>query len=340
MIGRSIYDFIDPRERDPVRARLSSVLEGKPLSEGTRGTFVRSTGERIVGETTGALIDFDGLPAVLAITRDVTARARAEEALRESEKRFRDLADLLPQNVWECDLEGRLTFVNHHSLEMYGYTMEDFHEGLFIPQMMHPDDRSAVMGDFIEGIGREPREFPTHHEYRALRKDGSTFPVLMYHVPTVRDNRIVGMRGIGIDLTERKQGEAALRGALLAFQNIAENSVDIISRIRVDGTCMYVSPAVRSHLGYNPEEVTGRIALEYLHPDDLGRVLAAIRAFGTNGSDTGTDTFRMRHKDGSYIWFEASIRASRDPVTGKIAEFTMVSRFIEPREDRGSKSQG
>ena len=283
------------------------------------------------------ITDADGkVTAVLGVSRDITERRQAEEALSESEKRFRDLAEFLPQNVWECDINGKLTFANCRSFDMYRVPPQALDKGLYIWQTIHPDDRDRVMGDFETGKKRPPEEFPTCHEYTALRGDGSTFPVLMYHVPIVRNNRIEGMRGIGIDLSERRQLEDELRETVRSFRNLADRSVDVIARILPDGTCVYVSPAVRRNLGYEPEEITGLRTFDYLHPDDLPHVLSAIRSYENKGDETGTDRFRIRHKDGTYIWFEATIRATRDEETGAIREFTLVNRFAGKADDEGT----
>ena len=142
---------------------------------------------------------------------DITERKRAEEALLASEKRFHALAEMLPQNIWECDNRGNVTFVNHRGCEMYGYTLEDVEKGMTIWQTIHPDDREQVIGDFIQALGREPGEFPEFHEFMSIRKDGSTFPLITYHLPIVQENKITGMRGIGIDITDRKRAEVALK---------------------------------------------------------------------------------------------------------------------------------
>lgn len=169
-------------------------------------------------------IQLNGHPYLLESFIDITDRKKAEEALRENEKRFHDLAEMLPQSVWECDAEGNLTFVNHRSLEIYRYSAEDLNKGLNIWEMIHPDDRQRVLNDFIQASMAEPKEFPESHRYTALRKDGSTFPVIIYHVPKVHENKITGMRGIGIDITERVLAEEALRESEARLNTILQCS--------------------------------------------------------------------------------------------------------------------
>jgi len=329
LIGRSPFEFFDPEVRARSQGAFDNVVRMNAPLIVFDSRWLHKDGHVVILETRARpIIRGDGsFAGFRGIDRDVTEQRKTEGALAESEKRFRDLAELLPQNVWECSIDGKLTFANRYSFEMYRYAPEDIQKGLYIWQMIHPDDRERVMGDFIEALKHPPEDFPTHHEYTAVRSDGSTFPVIMYHVPVISDNTITGMRGIGIDLTGRRQMEEALMETIRAYRLLAETSVDIITRIRADGTCIYASPAVRGVLGFEPEEVVGLSALEYVHPDDLGHVMEMIAAFSSNGNKTGTDTFRIRHKDGSYIRFEATIRATRDE-GGQIAEFTLVCRSV------------
>lgn len=305
---------------------------GKP--ERIEGPMVVSENRHWFDHHLMPIADADGkVTAVLGVSRDITDRKQAEEALAESENRFHSLAELLPQNVWECDIDGKLTFANRHSFEMYRYTMEDLQKGLYVWQMIHPGDRERVMGDFIEALKHSPEDFPAYHEYTAVRSDGSTFPVLMYHAPIIINGLIAGMRGIGIDLTGRREMEEALRETVRTFRLLAENSVDMIYRILPDGTCAYVSPAIRSSLGYEPEEFVGHHGSEFLHPDDIPHVIEMMTAFENDGTETGADRFRLRNKDGSYIWFDTTIRATRDEKTGIIREFTLVSRYAGNSEE-------
>ena len=164
----------------------------------------------------------DGRKGVSVILEDITERKVSEAALFASEKRFQSLVEMLPQSIWECDDRGNVTYVNQRTYEMYGYDYEDVEKGMTIWQTIHPDDRERVLGDFIRASGEEPSEFPTFHEFMSIRKDGSTFPLITYHVPIVHENKITGMRGIGIDISERKRTEEALRESEEKYRNLVE----------------------------------------------------------------------------------------------------------------------
>jgi PAS domain S-box-containing protein len=132
------------------------------------------------------------------------------EKLAESERRFRELADLLPQIVFEIDVKGNFTFVNRVAFAITGYKEEDeeeLREGLNALDMFAPEDRSRVMENMGRILGGEA--IPAG-EYVVLRKDGSTFPALVHSSPIIQSGKPVGLRGIVMDITERKRAEEEL----------------------------------------------------------------------------------------------------------------------------------
>jgi PAS domain S-box-containing protein len=192
--------------------------------------------------------------SILGISRDITERKVAEAALFASEKRFQSLVEMLPQSIWECDDRGNVTYVNQRTYEMYGYDHEDVEKGMTLWQTIHPDDRERVLGDFIRASMEEPSEFPVFHEFMSIRKDGSTFPLITYHVPIVHENKITGMRGIGIDISERKRAEDALKESEERFRLLVESVPFGISFITSTGTIEYANPAFEKICGYTQKE--------------------------------------------------------------------------------------
>jgi lipase len=130
-----------------------------------------------------------------------------ERALPESENRYRELVEMLPQVVFELDLGGYFTFFNRHSLELFGYAAEEM-KSLNVFQSIASEDRERAWRNFQKVLRGEPH---TDNEYTVLRKDGSRFPVIIFAVGSIRDGRPVGIRGLLIDITERKRAEERLR---------------------------------------------------------------------------------------------------------------------------------
>ncbi len=139
--------------------------------------------------------------------RDVTVRKKAEEALRESEEKYRQLSDSLPQIVFETDEKGNLTFTNRVAFDILGYTREDFEKGLNALQMLIPEDHDRALKN-IQRVLKGEKSGGT--EYTALTKDGRRYPAMVYTTPIIGEGKSVGMRGIVVDLTEVKRAQKAL----------------------------------------------------------------------------------------------------------------------------------
>ncbi len=139
---------------------------------------------------------------------EITERKLAEEALQESEKRYRDLADLLPQTVFELDERANLIFANRNAFDMFCYSQEDFDKGLNAIQMFIPEDRDRAKENIQKRLRGEKLGI---NEYTALRKDGNTFPVLVHSAPIIHEGKPIGLRGIIIDITEHKRMERKLQ---------------------------------------------------------------------------------------------------------------------------------
>jgi PAS domain S-box-containing protein len=115
------------------------------------------------------------------------------------------------------------------------------------------------------------------------------------------------------------------------YRLLAENSTDMISKHTLEGVCTYVSPACRSLLGYEPEELVGRSAYELFHPDDLQRV-RSVHSTILRRQDVCTVYSRIRRQDGSYAWFETNSHAVREGETNEAVEIIAVSRDITERK--------
>ncbi len=150
-----------------------------------------------------------------SIGMDITEPKQTELALRESEERFRELAELMPETIFEVDLEGQLTFVNRNAYNYFGYTQADLKRGLSSFDMIIPADRDRAKENVARILSGEQTGI---NEYTALRKDGKTFPVMIYSAPIFKEGKPVGLRGFAIDITDRKTAEEERRKLEVQFQ--------------------------------------------------------------------------------------------------------------------------
>jgi PAS domain S-box-containing protein len=141
------------------------------------------------------------------ICEDISAHVKAQRALRESEEKFRELADLLPQPVFEIDQGLTFTFVNHAFRDSFGYKQDDFPWGLKVFHILAPEDHERAQHGFKRVLAGEN---PAGAEYTARRRDSTRFPAALYCNTIMRSNRLAGLRGIIVDITERKKAEEEL----------------------------------------------------------------------------------------------------------------------------------
>ena len=140
-------------------------------------------------------------------TMDITEQKQAEEKLKKSERRFRELAEMLPETIFEIDLQGKLTFVNRKAFEMFGYMPEDVEKGINVFDLVHEKDKPRVLQNVGKIINGENLGVT---EYEISRKDGSFFPGLFHSSVILHDHKPVGLRGFLIDITEKKRTQEIL----------------------------------------------------------------------------------------------------------------------------------
>jgi PAS domain S-box-containing protein len=328
LIGKNI-------EYTPVSMVFDELFEGfiENIKEGVTGKewsgeFVLSTKDiHLFCRIIPTVFD-DGRKGVSVILQDITERKVSEAALFASEKRFQSLVEMLPQSIWECDDRGNVTFVNRRTFEMYGYDYEDVEKGMTIWQTIHPDDRERVLGDFIRASTEEPSEFPAFHEFMSIRKDGSTFPLITYHVPIVHENKITGMRGIGIDISERKRAEEALRESEEKYRTLVNRANDAICVLQ-DGVIKMFNPRLPEFWGGSEKEIMGRPFTDFVHPEALPDIIKNYNRRMSGESFPSIYETTMMRKDGSRSFVE--MNAGIVEYEGRPADLVIV-RDINDRK--------
>jgi len=224
-----------------------------------------------------ALLDETGKPyKLIGVCSDITGQRRAAEALRQSEKRYRELADSLPQVVFETDVKGKLTFVNRNAFDLFGYSQQDFDKGVTAIEILIPEDRNRAM----ENIQRVMRgKGSGGNEYTALKKDGSTFPISIHANALIRENKLMGMRGIIIDLTQKNEAEAALQQSEARYRSLVENTMDgYFVCVIPSGRFVFLNQRSCDLCGYTMKEGLELTVWDVMSPEDQGRIRERIQA--------------------------------------------------------------
>jgi PAS domain S-box-containing protein len=240
------------------------------------------------------------------------------QTLRESERWLREMAESLPQSVFEVDLEGRFKFVNRQALQMFGYARAEFEAGVNCFQLLaaHETERArhnvqrVLDGQDIGGI-----------EYVAQRKDGSQFPVVVYSSAILRQDKPIGLRGVIIDVTERHRAEEAMRLRDRAI-NVSADGICITGANEAGNPLVYVNRGFELLTGYSAEDVLGRNMRLLQGPGTDQAVVRQMRA-AIEAKQTFIAEVLNYRKDGKPFWNQLSITPVMD-AAGQVNHFVAV----------------
>ncbi|MBU1049949.1 PAS domain S-box protein, partial [Candidatus Bipolaricaulota bacterium] len=221
----------------------------------------------------------DGQEYVLVIGVEITDLIQATHALRSSEQRFRELAEMLPEAVFECDLEGRLSFANQAAFRSFGYTQAQFSSGLNAFDMLADEDvdriRASVGRLLAGGEERSTR-------YTARRNNGSTFPVIIHSCLIRQGGQPIGLRGIVVDITDQLLSQVALSESESKLRAILDAVPDLLFQLdKNDQIISYHAPPEQL---YAPSSTfLGKRFEQVLPPEPGGKLHAALAALKQTG---------------------------------------------------------
>jgi len=246
-------------------------------------------------------IDVEGRPLLYSIVHDTTDRARAEELLRQSEARYRLLAENAHDLIVLVDGDGKFLYVSPSHARVLGYEPREL-EGTRLFDLIHPEDLPAKLAAFRERLetGRS-----TSSVHRIRHKKGSWVWIESVGVPIAGGEGASSVVVVtGRDVSERKRTESALRETGEKYRTLVEGSLAGVYIIQ-DDIFVYVNPRMAEIFGYRAEELVGRQALELSAPADRQLVAGSLaRPFGAQ-PDSVHYAFRGVHRDGRELELEA-----------------------------------
>jgi PAS domain S-box-containing protein len=333
IVGRSL-SIIFPEER---KGELSEILgrikRGEKVDQ-TETVRVTKDGRRVeVSISISPIKDAEGrVVGASTIARDVGARKRIEEErarlagqVERERGRLRQLVSNVPGVVWEAwgepdDDAQRIDFVSDHVETMLGYSVEEW---LATPNfwltIVHPEDRERAAQEahaiFESGTVGTSR-------FRWLRKDGRALYVEAQSM-VIRDEegRPIGMRGVTMDITERRQAEEALRASEERYRYLADSMPQIVWTARPDGYFDYYNRRWFEYTGLAHEEARGWGWQAAIHTQDLERLIRGWAA-AIESKRSFTVEYRLRRaSDGAYRWHLGRAEPMRDADGGVVKWF-------------------
>ena len=250
ILGNQIYITVHPDDREMVISINERRQKGEDVPSKYEFKGIKKDGTTVFVEVSAAGIIYRGEPATLAYLRDITEHKMMNDALKESERRYRDLVENALVGIYAADINGRISYINNTFSSMFGFDSREemISIGLASRFKNHKDRRV-----FVKTLLKAGKL--SNFELELLKKDGQTINVLLN--ATSKDNIISGMV---LDITEHKLSEQLLRQSEEKYRNIFENAVEGIFQSTEDGRYLSVNPALAKMYGYgSPEEVIAGI---------------------------------------------------------------------------------
>jgi PAS domain S-box-containing protein len=241
--------------------------------------------------------DLHFLHALANVVSLAVERARNEELVRDSEARFRELADTTPALMWMTDSEGHVTFVNSGWLRYTGRTFEE-QLGDSFGMSAHPEDRPELLARWREAFQRR-EEF--RFEYRLQGSLGGYRWVLEVGTPRFSEGEFVGYVGTCTDIHERRAMEDSLRESEASFRELADTAPVMIWTTDSEGLVTFVNAGWLRFTGTSVEEELGSSWELGVHPDDVDAMLASWRAALAERSRWEYE-YRLRSAAGDHRW--------------------------------------
>jgi PAS domain S-box-containing protein len=337
MVGKPFVDFVNPDDKAWVWDRFLLGLAHPELEHHVEFRVIHKKGHSLWLSSNPTPIFHKGeLIGGNAIIHDITSRKQSEEALKESEEKYRLLAENASDIIWTIDMNLRFTYMSPSIERIRGYTVEEVMDQS-LEEVFTPSSVETVVKAFTEELAIESLETKDLSRARTLEleltcKDSSTvWCEVKASFIRDADGQPVGIIGVAREITERREAEEALRQSEERYRTILDDMEESYYETDLTGNFTIVNDALCRHLGYSREEMMGMNYLAYTPPEDVKRVSQSSNQVYRTGKPVKFFPREMIRKDGSRTFTESSIFPLRNE-SGKIIGWRGVGRDVTERK--------
>jgi len=322
ILGKNMLKFISKKYWPKLLKDVAQIALGK-TAEG-RIEIHTPKGDKIAEYRSNPIFSDNRVIGIQTILEDVSERKRAEQALRESEEKYRDLFENAMDAIVTLDLKGSITAVNNSVLR-FGYKKEDL-VGKNILDFVSKEYWPTVMRDFSKVTRGEPAK----NEIELVIPTGKI--IVEYHAGAiVRENNVAGVQINIRDVTERKKSEELLRESEERFRGLFESIQDPVGIfVGKEGHLIEYNTAFKKSSGYTDEELKGKVFLDFVHPDDHAMVLEKYRTEYSEEELPLVYEIRGVNKKGESIPLELSVSTYKKK--GKVIGIEVIHRDLTERK--------
>ncbi len=300
MIGKTPFDLMPPDEKEKAIEFFKETQSiPKPFS-GLQTTAYDSKCRLIYLETNGVPFfdDHGKLLGFRGMTRDVTERKKADGKIRKSEERLRVLTDSLPEIIFETDIAGRIIYANKRGFEITGYTEKDLAKKIPVFSLIAPQDKKKALKHFIKTLNNQ---LSPDNEFVAVRKDGTTFPSIIVTSVIVENERPIGLRGVIIDITERKKAEQSVLESEAKYRELVNLLPEMVFEIDANRNVVFANARALELTGYSMEDFKkGFEANNLVAPEDKERSKENMKQMFA-GNIRQSNEYMFMRKDGTHF---------------------------------------
>ena len=322
-----IMSLVYQEDRAVFFKRMEDRLLGKAADACYEFRAMRKDSSIIWLSSLSNRVDYEGQAAVQGMFLDINESKKTGEILRESEERYRELANSLPNIVFETDLNGQLEFANERAAEISGYSLNEIERGFNILQFIVPEDREKAMKNIqrlLSGGSYVPAE------YRFLRKNGTTFPALITATPRICKNKVTGLRGIVLDISEQKKSEEVVKKSESRYRELSNFLPEIVFETDLTGKITFFNQRAFEITGFTPEDLgKGMNMLSFVVPEERERAMQNTKKT-LDREEHSASEYRLFRKNGTI--YPAIVRTAPIISENKVSGLRGVAIDITDRK--------